>query len=555
MTRVLLIGLDGADPELAARWMGEGRLPHLQALAAQGVFSPLQGVTPPVTFPAWTTCVTGVNPGRHGITDFTAMVRGEYAIRFLNSTDRKAPALWNILSDAGKRVCVLGMPGTWPPEPVNGIFVSGFDSPVADGVDRSCVYPREAWNQVRGWRFAPFQEHHITPEWYDMALDTLHKTIDEKQDIACRLLREEPWDFFMVVFGEADTASHHFWPLEDVHSPRRSTGGIELDHPIRSVYEHLDAAVGALLEAAGEDVLVIVVSDHGFGGAGIETVHLNNFLAEHGWLRYGVAAESKLKRLALRWLPAYGRGRLFRYFRGAAARAESRDRFGGIDWPHTRAWSDELDYFPSVHINLAGREPQGIVTETAYKETVQELCALLETFPPIVRAIPRAKVYTGEWTSRAPDIIIELAWKEGYRYSCTRDKGTVSVSAIKGLSLVDCSCTPRHSIETLHPSNWPGGKEQGNSGVHCNPAVLFMNKPINRDTPSLMDIAPTVLQYLSVSSLVMEGVSLFMMDGMDGMDGVDDVDKGDWTPSTEKQYTDDQETILETRMRNLGYFE
>ena len=183
MTSVLLIGLDGADPELTARWMQEGRLPHLQALAEQGTFSPLKGLTPPVTYPAWTTCVTGVNPGKHGITDFTEMVRGEYAIRFLNSSDRKAPALWNILSDAGKRVCVLGVPGTYPPEPVNGIFVSGFDSPVSETTDRSFVYPEGAWPCVRGWRFAPFQEHRITPDWYGKAFRLLEETIQEKTEI------------------------------------------------------------------------------------------------------------------------------------------------------------------------------------------------------------------------------------------------------------------------------------------------------------------------------------------------------------------------------------
>lgn len=545
MTRVLLIGLDGADPELAARWMGEGRLPHLQALAAHGVFSSLQGVVPPVTFPAWTTCVTGVNPGRHGITDFTEMVHSEYAIRFLNSTDRKAPALWNILSDAGKRVCVLGVPGTWPPEAVNGIFVSGFDSPVADAVDRSCVYPPEAWDRVRGWRFAPFQEHRITPEWYASALNALHKTIEEKRDIACRLLREEPWDLFMVVFGEADTVSHHFWPLEDKHSPRRVTCDIVMDHPIRSIYEHLDAAVGALLEAAGEDNLVIVVSDHGFGGAGIETVHLNNFLAEHGWLQYNTVTGSNLKKLALRWLPAQGRGKLFRWFGAVAARAESRERFSGIDWRHTRAWSDELDYLPSVHINLACREPQGIVPQQSYEETVKALCALLETFPPVSRAMPRDSIYQGDWATRAPDIIIELEWKDGYRYSCTRarsnnQKGNISVPQSD------------RSVETLHPSKWYGGKEQGNSGVHRNPALLIMNKPINHKNPALQDIAPTVLQHLEVAAPVMEGASLFDIDGMNRMA---DMDKTDWCPAEEERHTNQQEDILETRMRNLGYFE
>lgn len=531
MTRVLLIGLDGADPELTSRWMKEGRLPHLQALSTQGTFSPLQGVTPPVTFPAWTTCVTGVNPGKHGITDFTEMIPGEYAIRFLNSTDRKAPALWNILSDAGKRVCVLGVPGTYPPEPVNGIFVSGFDSPVSETTDRSFVYPQDAWPQVRGWRFAPFQEHRITPDWYEKAFRLLEETIQEKTDIACHLLQEEPWDFFMVVFGEADTASHHFWPLEDEQSPRRTADTTEPQHPIRSIYENLDATVGRMVAAAGEDTLVLIVSDHGFGGAGIETVYLNNFLAEHGWLRYRAASKSLLKKLALRCLPAKGRGALFRRFQTMAARAESRSRFGGIDWQHTRAWSEELDYFPSVHINLENREPQGIVPEKKYTETVEELCALLETFSPISCALPRDAVYSGPWTKRAPDIIIKLAWKDGYRYSCTRMQKWVQAP----LSRCQSPFLLYPSLETLHPSKWSGGKEQGNSGVHRNPALLITNRPINCKTPSLLDIAPTVLQHFAVPSPAMDG--------------------NDWTPSAEKQYTKRQQSILEERMRNLGYFE
>ncbi|MCK5862047.1 MAG: alkaline phosphatase family protein [Candidatus Hydrogenedentes bacterium] len=531
MSRVLLIGLDGADPELVARWMQAGRLPHLQTVARSGVFSSLNGVTPPVTYPAWTTCVTGVNPGKHGITDFTEKVSGSYAIRFLNSTDRKAPALWNILSDAGKRVCVLGVPGTYPPESVNGIFVSGFDSPVSEAVDRSCVYPKEAWSQVRGWRFAPFQEHRITPDWYKKALHLLEDTIQEKTDIACRLLQEEAWDFSMVVLGEADTASHHFWPLEDEQSPRHTDKNFALDHPIRKIYEQLDSAVGALVDAAGSDTLVLIVSDHGFGGAGVETVHLNNYLAEQGWLRYGAGTGSLLKRMALRWLPTKGRGALFRYFQGMASRAESRARFGGIDWQHTRAWSDELDYFPSVHINLAGREPGGIVAQEAYEDTVQELCDLLERFPAISRALPRNKVYSGAWTKRAPDIIIELAWKNGYRYSCTRARGGAS-------------------LETLDPTEWCGGKERGNSGVHRNPALLMSNRAIGCDFPSLIDIAPTVLDFLGISLPPMDGVSMIAKKEVPSSSP-----EGVWQAVPEKPYTTRQEEILEERMRNLGYFE
>ena len=531
MKRVLLIGLDGFSPDLARIWVEEGRLPHLAALRATGAVMPLEGVVPPVTYPAWTTCVTGVNPGTHGVVDFTEMIPGRYAIRFMNSADRKVPALWNILSDAGKRVCVLGVPGTYPPEPVNGILMAGFDSPVADGVDRSFVYPPEAYARVREWRFAEFQEHRIDARWYGEALASLEEKIETKARIALDLFDTGPWDFFMVVFGEADTASHHFWPLEDAQSPRRSALGGGPKHPVRRIYEQLDAVVGRFIDRVDDDTLVLVVSDHGFGGADIRALHLNNYLEESGWLRYRPARDSLLKQAVLRWAPVRGRGRLFRRFQRYAEAAESRSRFGGIDWRGTRAWSDELDYFPSVRLNLAGREPEGIVSPEEYGRVVRELCDLLEQAPGVSSAVPRDALYNGPYVTRAPDIILELAWEGGYRPSCTRRRGGPV-------------------LETLPPERHAGGKEAGCSGVHRNPAFLAMNRPARKFRPGLLDIAPTVLDHLDLSGPPMEGMSL-----LTGAEPSDTDGPGKWTPPPEKSYTRDQETLLEERMRLLGYFE
>jgi len=253
MSRVLLIGLDGAEPTLVERWMKDATLPNLARIARSGGFVPCTSTTPCATFPAWTTCVTGVNPGRHGIMDFTTMPRGEYGIRFVNSTWRAEPAIWNALSEAGKRVCVLGVPGTYPPEPVNGILVSGFDSPVTTGVDKSFVYPESAWPRVRDWKFADFQEGDIGPGWHEMAHRKLLEGIAAKERIACDLISQEPWDFFMIVFGESDTVSHHFWLFHDEHSPRHRPG---FEHAIRHVYQRLDEAVGALMGERMEDGIV-----------------------------------------------------------------------------------------------------------------------------------------------------------------------------------------------------------------------------------------------------------------------------------------------------------
>jgi predicted AlkP superfamily phosphohydrolase/phosphomutase len=479
----------------------------------------------PVHFPAWSTCVTGVNPGRHGLFDFTELLPGRYGLRFTNAGDRRAPALWSILSAEGKRVGVLGVPGTYPPEPVNGFMVAGFDSPVATGIDASFVYPPALLPEVRAWRFADFQESHIDAGWHDRALPLLLAKVDEKAAIAEALYRKEPWDFFMVVFSESDTVAHHFWMFHDPASPRHRPGH---DTAIRDVYARLDAAVGRLLEVAGDDVFVAVVSDHGFGGAGDGVLHLNNWLAEQGYLHFRAGGRSLLKEAALRFTPPSWRGRLFRAFRGVATRAESASRFGGIDWDRTTAWSEELNYFPSLRVNVAGREPHGQVPSAEYDQFVLELCARLEEWAPIRRAHPRAALYHGPYVERAPDIVIELALEDGYSHSCLRARGGPS-------------------FRRLRPEEHVGGKERGMNGNHRDTGVLLLSEPCQATSARLEDIAPTLLAVLGLEHPGLDGHAL--LDGPAGRQV--EATAG----ASARPYTPEEEAAIEARLRDLGYFE
>jgi predicted AlkP superfamily phosphohydrolase/phosphomutase len=525
MARFLLIGLDGFEPSLAERWMAEGRLPNLAALAARGSYLPCESVTPPATFPAWTTCVTGVNPGKHGVFDFTEVVPRQRRIRFVNSTYRKTPAIWNILSSAGKRVGVLGVPATYPPEKVNGFMVAGFDSPVCTAVDTSFVEPRELFPLVRDWRFADVQESHISPGWHERALTKLLAKIDDKERIARELLAREPWDFFMVVFGESDTIAHHFWLFHDPHSPRHREGPA---NAIRKIYERLDTTVGKLIEAAGDDVTIGIVSDHGSGGAGTGVVHLNNWLAEHGYLQFTGGGDSLLKQAALRLTPESWRGALFRRFQGLATQAESTSRFHGIDWSRTTAWSEELNYFPSIRVNLKGRDPDGVIDPEDYQEFCADLCVKLEAWEPIARAFPRESLYQGDHTDGAPDIILEFALEDGYSHSLLRRRGGPT-------------------FRRIEPHEYLGGKERGMTGSHRPTGVLYLSEPTTAGLARLEDIAPTILSRLGIAAPPMDGTSLF----------------GDAPPSTPsassptetRAYTDEEEALIEGRLRDLGYFE
>src|SRR5262245_29176575 len=148
-TPLVVVGLDGVSLDLIRPWADEGRLPHLAALMASGSWGRLRSTVPAATFPAWTSMMTGVNPGRHGLLDFAAREPGGYGIRFLNGSYRSAPALWTRLSAVGKRVAVLTVPATYPPEPIDGVMVSGFDSPLATAIDGSFVHPRSFHAEIR----------------------------------------------------------------------------------------------------------------------------------------------------------------------------------------------------------------------------------------------------------------------------------------------------------------------------------------------------------------------------------------------------------------------
>ena len=127
--RVLVIGLDGVTFDLLGPWIEAGELPNLRRLMEQGAWGRLQTTMPPISSSSWSSFLTGVNPGKHGIFDFARRVPGTYDQELTNAARRHGRSLWRILSDAGRRVGVVNVPMTFPPEPVNGFLISGMDAP------------------------------------------------------------------------------------------------------------------------------------------------------------------------------------------------------------------------------------------------------------------------------------------------------------------------------------------------------------------------------------------------------------------------------------------
>jgi predicted AlkP superfamily phosphohydrolase/phosphomutase len=423
----LVIGLDGADVDVMHR-IGRAALPNLFRLMDEGAWSRLESVMPCATLPNWTTFLTGMDPGRHGVFDFTTRIGTRVA--FTGGTARQEPTIGKRLDAMGRRCAVIGFPGTFPPEALkHGAFVSGWDSPVDFEADRSYVHPPELFDALvkrfGAYRFDEVDEFIADSEgWHARLGEVLEARIEKRTELALWMLEQEPsWDLFAFYFGESDTASHHLLSLWDETAPRHPSdvSALEKDGLAR-VYRALDRAVGRLVDAAGSCELT-VLSDHGSGPASDKIFFVNQALASLGFLSFhardlgtSTSPLASLRKLGMRAIPPRAKHALFHAFgRALPGWLESRTRFADIDFARTRVFSDELNYFPALHYNLRGRESNG----TLDPEDVPRVFAALEsallnlrdpwTNAPIVRALwPREALYEGPHVMRAPDVVVEL---------------------------------------------------------------------------------------------------------------------------------------------------
>ena len=474
-TKTLILGLDGADLELVFA-LGRERLPNLHALMDRGAYSHQQSVMPPATLPNWTTFLTGVDPGQHGVFDFTT--RHGYRVTFSAGTVREAPTFMARLDRLGLACCCVGFPATWPPERLqHGVFISGWDAPVSFEADRSFVWPPPLHDTLTR-RFGPLRFDEVDqfradePGWHARLGSRLVDKIARRVELARFLLAMRRWDAFAFYFGESDTASHYLWSLYDEGSPRRPAQVSQAEQTgLIRVYQALDQAVGELVREAGPEAEITLVSDHGSGGSSDKVVYLNRALADADLLRFkppsGQARLASLaKSFGLHALSPRLRDRLFR-FHGALLPSllESRARFGALDMPRTLAFSDELNYFPAVHLNQRGREPAGAFPASERKLVTRRVVDALERLrdpfskrPIVARVYEREELFVGPFVARAPDLIVELRLDRGYSYNLMPSAGAAPGSTV---------------VTRLSPADYLGKKGRSLPGSH-RPRGLFV---------------------------------------------------------------------------------
>jgi predicted AlkP superfamily phosphohydrolase/phosphomutase len=405
---ILVIGLDGLDPDVLARLRSAGQLPNLAALADAGASGLLRSSFPPVSVPAWSTFLTGVGPGQHGLFDFTRLesptLPGAARVRFQNGSDRRVPTLLELADRAGRRVCSIGVPTTYPvPHLERGAVLAGFDSPFLGRPDPDALHPPALWRELAAQgldlRASTLPEGRKGRGWHRRAARELLESVRRRLTQARRLLESGPWDLLLVHFQASDTAGHHFFRYYDAASPRHDATHPDRSRVIPDVYDALDDAVGELRRSLADDSLCVVLSDHGMGAASERVIHLNRWLEQQGLLVRRSSARARpaalARRVAVGWLPPELQAALFRRLRsGVAAGVETALRLGEIDFERSLAFSEESSTLPGIWL----LDP----------ERRDEVIARLRGWQAVRRVYRREDIYRGPARTQAPDLLLEL---------------------------------------------------------------------------------------------------------------------------------------------------
>ena len=289
--RVLVLGLDGMDPSVVDLLMAEGRLPNFARLRQYGAYGRLRSMKPLLSPIIWTTVATGRPPSDHGIGHFTATNEKTGEQIPVTSRMRRVQSLWNILSDAGRTVGVVGWWATWPAESVNGTVVSDhtcyhflFDEGAGGAADRAgIVFPESETDailskvrrpgEITESELARFLDVESARE--DVEFDFNDETSHFRWALATALsyvrIGLDMWesqkpDVEFVYIEGVDSTSHLFGHL---FRGRDFAGELAIQQQrfgraVEEMYLLADEIVGRYLQAIDDRTTLVVLSDHGF---------------------------------------------------------------------------------------------------------------------------------------------------------------------------------------------------------------------------------------------------------------------------------------------------
>ncbi|AGN02691.1 type I phosphodiesterase/nucleotide pyrophosphatase [Salinarchaeum sp. Harcht-Bsk1] len=421
--RVAFIGIDGVPWSLVADNPGE--FPNLTALAEDGAGGAIESIVPPESSACWPALTTGENPGETGVYGFQDREIDSYDTYVPMGNDVQATRVWDRVTEDDRKATVLNVPVTFPPQRNVQRMVSGFLSP---GVDKA-AHPEELRSYLDSidYRIDVNAKLGHQDDRTEFVADA-HETLDARFEAFDHYIQQDDWDLFFGVFMTTDRVNHFLFKdyVEDG----------EFAEEFMTFYRQLDSYLGQLRNELGDDVTLVIASDHGFQELNWE-VNCNQWLRDEGWLSF---------------------------------EDDEHENLGDIT-DESRAYSLIPGRF---YLNLEGREPRGSVAQEDYEAVRAELKDDLESLegpdgnPVAMRVVEGEDVFEGAHDAIAPDLVV------------IPNTGFDLKSGFKG----------GKDVFTNGPRN----------GMHnFEDATLFVDDPDAQIVDAnLYDVAPTILDLMEV---------------------------------------------------------
>jgi predicted AlkP superfamily phosphohydrolase/phosphomutase len=412
--RAVVIGLDGVAWHLLDPMIDAGVMPRLADIRARSAHGTLSSTIPTYTPPAWTSAVTGVNPGRHGIYGFMEGHAQFEHQNLMHSGRIRASTIWELANAQGMRAGIYNLPLTYPPQALEGWMVSGMLTPGYGEKRRGFAsWDRDGGgtaleDRIREW--VPDYACDLSANWEtDWRSDALAgralESLDQRERALRGLLELDPVDLVFAVLETPDRLQHVYYrymdPADDMYD---TPEGKHIRPRVIECFGAMDRVVGLLDDYAGSDGGVIVCSDHGFT-AWDTSVHTNALLSSWGYLKVKPSARLMQTRAARAMVPIAKR-----MLSAKVARQAKSKTFAAIDWSRTRAFASPIPQ-QGIFINLKGRERFGAVEPSDLESIKSDLIRRLEDLrgpdgrPATDRVYRSEEVFSGGALDGAPDLL------------------------------------------------------------------------------------------------------------------------------------------------------
>ena len=360
--RVVVISIDGVPYSFLQARMAAGALPNFQQLLAHGSLHRMNSVQPCVSSVAWASYMTGKNPGKHNIFGFVEKKPGTLDTFVPTAANLAGDTIWEIMSRAGKKVCVINVPGTFPPRPVNGIMIGCFLGTQLENI----AYPKKVGAELQALGYKIDARAALAREDLDRFIAECRHVLAKRAATLLHFLTKTPWDFFQCHIMETDRLNHFLWE-------RAENGDARYRRAFDEFYQQVDALIGEVVSRLDQETELLILSDHGFCAIKKE-IYLNHYFVETGLLKFKTASPRSLRDM--------------------------------------QAESVAYSLIPGrVFINLKGREPHGTVAPELYESVREQVAKTLLSLhdddgAPIIReVIKRENIFSGPSLNTAADLL------------------------------------------------------------------------------------------------------------------------------------------------------